>query len=201
MGANREDVIDILRTRAGLVGRMGEEAAASIAAIADDMVTALRAGGTLYSCGNGGSAAQSAHFAAELVGRFKMDRPALAAASLTENVPVITSVANDYDFGAIFERQVEALGRNGDCLLALSTSGRSENVVRACKRARAMGIKVFALTGESGGEVGDNSDVVIKVPSGDTPLIQEMHLVIIHVLCQLVESAVAAPHSLGRLKS
>ena len=199
MSISPEEVLRIIRTRAGLAGRMGDEAAEEIAAMAADMVATLRAQNTVYACGNGGSAAQSQHFAAELVGRFRHDRPALAALALTENGAAITSIANDYDFGAVFERQIEALGRRGDCLLALSTSGRSENVVRACARARSMGLKVFALTGERGGEVAAVSDRVIKVPSDDTALIQEMHLVIIHVLCQLVESSVSAPQA--RLES
>jgi len=148
----------------------------------------LRAGATVYACGNGGSATQAAHFAGELVGRFKNERRALPAFCLSDNPAIITAVANDYDYESVFSRQLDGLVRPGDCLLALTTSGNSENVVRACATARARGARVVALTGRGGGKAGENADVRVAVDSTETDRIQETHLMIIHLLCEFAEA-------------
>lgn len=153
----------------------------------------LREGGTVYACGNGGSASQAAHFVGELVGRFKRERAAFRAVSLAENAATLTAVANDYDFADVFSRQLDGIARRGDCLVALSTSGESENVFRACRAARAGGADVIALTGRDGGRVAAESRVAICVPDTDTPRIQEVHLLVIHLLCEAVENSLAEP--------
>jgi len=181
-------VTSMIALREGRV-RALETAAGDIARVAQEMVAGLRGGGVVYACGNGGSATQAQHFAAELVGRFRRDRGALPAFALVDNVGTLTSVSNDYDFADVFARQISGLARAGDCLLALSTSGNSENVRRACRAAREKKVRVFSLTGASGGTVAAESDVVIRVPDDDTARIQEVHIVIIHILCELVEAA------------
>jgi D-sedoheptulose 7-phosphate isomerase len=155
------------------------------------LLRTLRAGGTVWACGNGGSATQAQHLVAELVGRFRRERDALRAFCLSDNTATVTAVANDYDFADVFARQVRGLARSGDCLVALSTSGNSENVVRACTAARDSGVSVVAMTGAGGGRVAGESDVAIRVPAADTPRIQEAHLVVIHLLCEMVESAMS----------
>ncbi len=177
-----------LRARAGLIASVDAEAARRMAAIASGMIECLRAGGVVYACGNGGSATQAAHFAAELVGRFKKNRAALPAFALAENSAVVTSLSNDYSFDDVFAHQIAGLGRPGDCLVALSTSGTSRNVVRACRAAADKGLHVFALTGASGGEVARHSEVTVAVATSDTPHVQELHLAILHMLCRVIEA-------------
>ena len=159
----------------------------SVHSIAVGVADCLAAGGTVFACGNGGSATQATHFSAELVGRFKRDRTALRAFSLSDNPAAITALANDYDYNEIFAHQIQGLGSSGDCLLALSTSGNSQNVVRACRSARELGMRVFALTGSGGGEIGSGCDVAVRVPFDDTARVQEVHLMVIHLVCELVE--------------
>jgi len=178
-----------LERAASLTARV-EEAAGAIAAC-------LRGGGTVYACGNGGSASQAAHFVAELVGRFKRERWALRAVSLVDNSATLTSIANDYAFAEVFSRQLAGVIRPGDCLLALSTSGNSENVVRACSAARAAGATAIALTGEAGGRAAEACTLAIRVPDTDTPRVQEIHLLVIHLLCEIVEGALAGPGDTG----
>jgi len=148
---------------------------------------ALGAGGKLLIFGNGGSAADAQHAAAELVGRFARERRGLAAVALTSDSSIVTSVANDYGYDRIFARQIEALGRPGDVALGISTSGASANVVAALEAARRGGLKTIALTGRDGGAVGRQADIHINVPSESTPRIQEVHRTLLHVLCDLVE--------------
>jgi D-sedoheptulose 7-phosphate isomerase len=148
---------------------------------------AIRAGGKLLLFGNGGSASDAQHVAAELVGRFQHERPALAAIALTADTSVLTSVANDYDFGRVFVRQIEALGREGDVAFGISTSGRSQNVVFALNAARGRRLVTIALTGNDGGPVGAAADIHINVPSGSTARVQEVHRTLLHVICELVE--------------
>ena len=147
----------------------------------------LANGGTLFWCGNGGSAADSQHLAAELVGRFKKNRRALRSIALTTDTSVLTCVANDYSYDDIFARQVEALGRPGDVLIGISTSGNSENVLRAFKVAKQMGLKTIALLGKRGGYTKDLSDHALVIPSDSTARIQEAHILIGHILCELIE--------------
>jgi D-inositol-3-phosphate glycosyltransferase len=164
-----------------------------IAEAADVVAECFAAGGKMLVCGNGGSAAQAQHLAGELVGRFRLsERRALPVVALTADSTVVTAWANDAGYDDVFARQVEALGRTGDVLVALSTSGRSPNVLRALQAARRQGVRAIGLLGRDGGRAQPLVDVAITVPSQDTPRIQEMHLVAVHLLCELVESRVAA---------
>ncbi|RMG87115.1 MAG: SIS domain-containing protein [Bacteroidetes bacterium] len=157
---------------------------------AADMTTeCLRKDHKVLFCGNGGSAADAQHLAAELSGRFYLDRPPLFAEALHANTSFLTAVGNDFCFEDVFARAVEAKGRHGDLLFALSTSGNSENVFRAAQIARKKNMRVIGLTGESGGKLGGACDLLIRVPSEDTPRIQEIHILIGHIICELVEAA------------
>lgn len=151
----------------------------------------LREGGKLMLCGNGGSAADSQHIAAELVGRFQGERRALAAIALSTDTSALTAIANDYGYAGVFARQVEGLGRAGDCLVAISTSGGSPNVLQAVQRAQAIGIKTIGLAGKDGGALREACDLCIVVPSDVTARIQEAHILIGHTLCGLIERELA----------
>jgi phosphoheptose isomerase len=154
------------------------------------MTAALRAGNKVLSCGNGGSAGDAQHFSSELLNRFEMERPPLPAIALTTDSSTITAIANDYSYDDIFAKQIKALGKSGDVLLAISTSGNSANMVRAIDAAQDRGITVVALTGRNGGEMAAtllNVDIEIRVPSDRTARIQEVHLLIIHCLCDLID--------------
>ena len=153
------------------------------------IVAALRGGGKLLVCGNGGSAADAQHAAAELVGRFQRERAALAAIALTTDTSVLTSIANDYAFDKVFARQIEALGKAGDVVLGISTSGGSANVVAALAAARRLGLRTIALTGCDGGEVGRAAEIHVNVPSPSTARVQEVHRTLLHAICELVEDA------------
>jgi D-inositol-3-phosphate glycosyltransferase len=182
---NFDEAIDALEVSRRLLG-------GSVLAAAELVATSLGSGGKVLVCGNGGSAADSQHFAAELVGRFKREgRGALGAVSLSADGAVTTAWSNDRGFDAVFERQVEGLGRRGDVLVGISTSGRSRNVVRAFHAAGRMGMKRVALTGRDAGDLRDVSDVAIVVPSSDTQRIQEVHAVVLHALCELIDDAFA----------
>ncbi|MBK5967278.1 MULTISPECIES: D-sedoheptulose-7-phosphate isomerase [Thiorhodovibrio] len=162
-----------------------------IAALAERGIAALRAGGKILWMGNGGSAADAQHLAAELVGRFERERPGLAALALTTDTSVLTSVANDYGFESIFARQVEAIGRPGDLLVGLSTSGNSPNVLRAMEVAGGLGLTRIGLTGADGGALRAQSEQCLCVPSRRTARIQEAHLLIGHLLCDAIEAELA----------
>jgi D-sedoheptulose 7-phosphate isomerase len=150
----------------------------------------LRAGGKVLACGNGGSAADAQHLAAELVGRFREERRALPAIALTADTATLTALGNDYGFERIFSRQVEALARSGDVLLAISTSGNSPNVVRAAQAARALGCTVVALTGARGGELAGQTDLIVRAPSNTVARIQEVHSLCIHVICEALDALI-----------
>ena len=150
--------------------------------------TALERGRKILICGNGGSAADSQHMAAEFVGRFVKERQSLPALALTVDTSLLTAVGNDYGFDCVFSRQVEGLGQEGDVLIAISTSGNSANVVKAVKTAKEKGIYVIALTGENGGILAKESDLCLAVPSQVTARIQEMHIMIIHMICEIAEA-------------
>lgn len=156
---------------------------------ADAMALALGKGGRILFCGNGGSAADAQHFAAELSGRFLLERAPLDAETLHGNASYLTAVANDYGYAEVYARLLRARGRPGDLLFGISTSGKSANVVRAFEAARSVGMSTIGLTGAEGGALAGLSDVLIAVPSRLTPRIQEAHLLIGHVVCELVESA------------
>lgn len=156
---------------------------------ASAIVDSLRGGGTLLLFGNGGSAADAQHAAAELVGRFQQERRALAAVALTTDTSVLTSIGNDYAFDRVFARQIDALGRAGDVAFGISTSGRSPNVLAALAAARARRMRTVALTGRDGGEVGRAADIHVNVPADSTARVQEVHRTLLHVMCDLVERA------------
>ncbi|HLP92630.1 MAG TPA: D-sedoheptulose 7-phosphate isomerase [Saprospiraceae bacterium] len=151
------------------------------------MLRCFQNGGKILLCGNGGSAADAQHIAAELSGRFYTDRPPLFAEALHVNSSYVTAVANDYGYEHVFSRMVQAAGRNGDILMAFSTSGNSPNILKAIETGKAQGMKVVGLTGASGGKMSDVCDILLNVPSSDTPRIQEAHILIGHILCQWVE--------------
>ena len=153
----------------------------------DVIYNALKDGNKILICGNGGSAADSQHFAAEIVGRFKLERKGMPAIALTTDTSILTAIGNDYGFDRIFERQIEALGKEGDVLVGISTSGNSENVIKAVNKAKEMGIYTIGLLGKSGGKLKDIVDLALIVPSNDTARIQECHLTIYHVICEEVE--------------
>lgn len=155
------------------------------------IIASFNKGGKLLICGNGGSAADAQHIAAELVGRFKKERKALPAIALTANMSILTAIANDYGYEVTFKRQVEALAKKGDVLLAISTSGNAKNVLEAVKFANKIGVETVALTGGTGGELAKIAKFSIIAPSSDTPRIQESHMVIYHMLCELIENEYA----------
>ncbi|QWE22682.1 phosphoheptose isomerase [Polynucleobacter sp. AP-Jannik-300A-C4] len=154
------------------------------------MTDCLRAGGKVMACGNGGSAADAQHFAAELIGRFERERQELAAIALTTDTSILTAVGNDYSYDEIFSKQVRGLGKKSDILIGISTSGNSKNVVKAIEAAKKMGIKIIALTGNGGGKIAsllDADDIHLCAPSTRTARIQETHLVLLHALCDGVD--------------
>jgi len=161
--------------------------AGNLARAAAVITDALNRGGQVLSFGNGGSATDAQHLAAELVGRFLTERRALPAQALTADTAILTAIANDYGYDAVFARQVEAHGRPGDVAVGITTSGASTNVTRALVRARELGMTTVALTGKNGGETGRVVDVHLNVPSESTPRIQEVHRTILHVLCELID--------------
>ena len=154
------------------------------------IIASLRAGGKLLLFGNGGSAADAQHVAAEFVGRFQRERAAMAALALTTDTSVLTSIGNDYAFDRVFARQIEALGRKGDVAFGISTSGGSPNVVAALVAARALGLQTIALTGGDGGAAGRAAAIHVNVPSDATARVQEVHRTLLHVICDIVERAV-----------
>jgi D-sedoheptulose 7-phosphate isomerase len=167
--------------------RFAEQAATDIAMAAKITAIALHGGHKVLLCGNGGSAAEAQHIAAELVGRFKLERPAFAAIALTTNSSILTAIANDYSFDDVFARAVQGLGAPGDVLFAYSTSGNSPNVLKAIEAAKTLGISTIGFTGSSGGRMAALCDLCIKVPSDDTPTVQECHTAAGHTICRLVE--------------
>jgi len=181
----REYLLETSRTAARTADACAEEILGATAAI----VESLRTGGKILLCGNGGSAGDAQHLATEFVSTLTLDRrrDAIPAIALTTDSSILTAVANDFGFDGVFARQVEALGRGGDVLVGISTSGNSENVVRAFERARATGIRTIALTGESGGKLGALADIEINVPSSETSHVQEAHIAVGQLIAFLVE--------------
>lgn len=177
-----EESLEVKESVLGLAGIIKQ--------MSDTIVRAIKNGNKLLVFGNGGSAADAQHLVGELVGRFKMERGALPAIALTTNTSTITSIGNDYSFEDIFSRQVEGLARKGDVCIGISTSGNAGNVIKGIKKAKEIGAKTIALTGCAGGELAKICDISIVVPSHNTPRIQEAHITIIHIICELVEKAV-----------
>jgi len=159
--------------------------------IAELAIESLKKNGKVILFGNGGSAADSQHIAAELVGRFKKDRGAIAAVALTTNTSILTSLANDYGYEIVFAKQIEALGQKNDIAIGISTSGKAKNVAAGIKQAKKMGIKTVALTGGDGGDLAKLADVSLLVPSAITARIQEAHITIGHIICELIEQALS----------
>ncbi len=186
-GAMRDKIKDIFLENIHIKEELLRNNIPQIIDIADIIISALRKGGKLILFGNGGSASDSQHIAAELVGRFKKDRGALPAIALTVNTSVITSLANDYGYEIVFAKQIEALGKKEDVAVGISTSGKAKNVNYAIKLAKKMGLKTIALTGGDGGELAKIADVALIVPATVTARIQEAHILIAHVICELIE--------------
>lgn len=155
--------------------------------IAKLFVSSLRNGGKIIFMGNGGSAADAEHLAAELVGRFKKNRKAYAAISLSSNISIITAIGNDYGFEEVFSRQVEAIARPGDIIVVISTSGESQNVIKAVMRAKQLGLKTVGFLGKKGGKLKGLVDISLLIPTENTPRIQEMHILAGHIICEIVE--------------
>lgn len=158
-----------------------------ISAIANLVISSLRQGNKLILCGNGGSAADAQHVAAELINRYKIDRAPLPAIALTTDTSVLTSIANDYGYNAVFRKQIQALGKEGDILIVISTSGNSKNVLEAVDVAKKMGIKTVGLTGSNTSALSNSADISIRIPSTEVSRIQESHIMILHIICDIVE--------------
>jgi D-sedoheptulose 7-phosphate isomerase len=176
-----------LRQAARAAAAVERRNSAALSRVATDVVACLRAGGTVFTCGNGGSAADAQHFACELAGKYYLKRPGLACLALTTNTSSLTAIANDFGYDDVFARQLEGLGKPGDVLLAFSTSGRSASVLKAVRYARARGITTVAFTGSGGRAFARFCDHALVAPSLLTPRIQEGHLMLAHTLCELVE--------------
>lgn len=185
----RKKIIRLIKEDIGVKNELIKGQVASIEKLARMMLETVKRGKKVMIFGNGGSAADSIHIAAELVGRFRKERAAIPAIALTSNISMLTALGNDYGFEHIFERQIEALAQKGDMALGISTSGRSKNVIRAISKASKLKLKTAALTGKDGGRLSDIADIAIKVPSKNTPRIQEAHITIAHIICEIIENA------------
>ena len=189
----RDRVKDILLESIQVKEELLRSSITEILNIASLAIESIKKNGKIIVFGNGGSASDAQHIAAELVGRFKKDRTPIAAIALTTNTSVLTSLANDYGYEVVFARQVEALGQKNDLVIGISTSGKAKNVAAAIKQAKKMGIKTVALTGGDGGELAKLADTALVVPSPITARIQEAHITIGHIICELIEQAVCVP--------
>ncbi len=183
----KESVARSLKEGAELRLKMAEAISAEIAAAAEAIAEAFKAGGKLLLFGNGGSAADAQHIAAEFMNRFLIERPPLPAIALTTDSSVLTSIANDYAFDEVFSKQVKALGKKGDVALGITTSGSSGNVLKALRVAKKLGMITIALTGE-GGRAASLADIPLQIPSRSTPRIQEAHIAVGHILCDLTDT-------------
>jgi len=186
---NREKVISIIKSSVEVKQNLlaDEKLLKTIIDITDAWCNSLENGGRILFCGNGGSAADAQHIAAELSGRFYFDREPLDAEALHVNSSYLTAVANDYSYDEVYSRMVRAKGKKGDVLVGISTSGNSSNVIKAMEQAKKQGMLVVAMTGEKGGKMRECCDYLINVPSNDTPRIQECHIMVGHILCELTE--------------
>jgi D-sedoheptulose 7-phosphate isomerase len=188
-----EDIRRQLNAHVDVVQMVGETLSEPVAECAKMLIDALGSGHKILTMGNGGSAADAQHFAAEMVGRFLLERKALPAIALTTDTSILTAVGNDYGFDDVFSRQVEALANPGDVLIGISTSGNSPNVKNAIETGKSIGARTIGLLGRDGGEIGNLVDLNLTVPSPETPRVQEAHLIIIHILCDLVEKGLFCP--------
>jgi len=187
---NEDDIRRMVAESVALKQRFFDENAGLLLAVGRRMAESVAGGGRVLTFGNGGSAADAQHLAGELVGRYLRDRAALSAIALTTDPSVITAIANDMGYESVFRRQVEAHGRPGDVAVGISTSGRSANVVQALSAARERGLVTVALTGGGGGHLAGQVDYLIDVPTTSTPRIQEVHGMVVHLLCEIVEESV-----------
>ena len=185
----REEISKALRESIQVKEAVLAHQVSLIEEMAGMIITVYKNGGKVITFGNGGSAADAQHLAAELVGRFKLERKGLPALALSVNTSTLTSIGNDYGFEYIFSRQVEALANKGDVCIGISTSGRAKNVIAGIKRAKAVGARTIAFTGGDGGELARLAELSFVVPSSDTPRIQEVHITVIHLICEEVEKA------------
>ncbi len=185
----RDSIKEIILENIRIKEDIMRESIPQIIDVAEIMINCIKKNGKVILFGNGGSASDSQHIAAELVGRFKKDRLALPAIALTTNTSIITSLANDYGYEVIFAKQIEALARNSDVAIGISTSGKAKNVIMGIKQAKKMGIKTIALTGGSGGELAKAADIALIVNSTVTARIQEAHITIGHIICEIIEEA------------
>ena len=187
----------VLRDAGDSLKRLEVHCTRAVAAAAEAMISSLGSGGTVYFCGNGGSAADAQHLAAELAGRYFLDRPALAAVALTTNSSALTAIGNDFGFEQVYARQLRGVGTPGDVLVAITTSGRSGNVLAAIETAHELGMTVIGMTGLSGRRFAARCDHALVTPSDSTPRIQEGHIAMGHALCELVERALFPPRGRG----
>jgi D-sedoheptulose 7-phosphate isomerase len=189
---NEETVRKVAADSIALKQRFFAESSSLLVTVGRRMTEALQAGGRVLTFGNGGSAADAQHLAGEIVGRYLRDRPAASAIALTTDATVVTAVANDMGYEAVFRRQVEAHGRPGDVAFGISTSGKSASVIEALRVARERSLVTIGLTGGGGGRLPGLVDYLIDVPSDETPRIQEVHAMVVHILCQIVEEGLAS---------
>ena len=192
-----ENVIQQLAESATVKRDLAERDTGQIVEFFQRIIGCLRQGGKILFCGNGGSAADAQHLAAELVGRFGKGKPPLAAIALTTDTSVLTCLSNDYSFDDIFAKQVQALGKKGDVLVSISTSGKSENIVRAARCARELGLFTVALTGSGGGALAEVAELCLKVPSENSQRIQEAHITLGHIVLDLLEKKLASENPQG----
>ena len=186
-----QKIVDILKASVGVKEKLlaDENLVQAIKVITEKIIAAFNNGNKVLFCGNGGSAADAQHLAAEFSGRFYTDRNPLPSEALHCNTSYLTAVANDYGYEFVYSRLLKGMGREGDIIIGLSTSGNSGNILKAFEQARTMGITTIAFTGEGGGKMKDLTDILMNVPSNDTPRIQECHITVGHIICQLVEEA------------
>ncbi|MCD6098392.1 D-sedoheptulose 7-phosphate isomerase [bacterium] len=185
----KNEIENIIRESQAAIGKIPVD---KVQEAADEIFSALENGNKLLICGNGGSAADSQHFAAELVGRFEKEKQPLPAISLTTDTSILTAVANDYGYDNVFAKQVKALGEKGDILFAISTSGNSPNVLKAVELAKTIGMKSISLTGKDGGKIAGISDIDINIPVFSTARVQEAHITVIHIICKIIEDKMLA---------
>lgn len=184
----KENIKNMLEEGFELNNKLIENITDKIEEATNLIIDCLKNNNKILLCGNGGSAEMSSHIAAEFVGRYKKERKALPAIALTTDLAAITAISNDYGFEKIFERQIEGLGKEGDVLIALTTSGNSQNIINAVQKAKSMRIKTIGLLGKDGGKIKNTLDIEMIIPSDNTPRIQEAHLIILHIICELVEN-------------
>ena len=184
---NKDKITKIIDEISKNFSELSSNCADDIDAAAQSIVYSIQSGGKVMFCGNGGSAADSQHLAAELIGRYRNDRKALPGLALTTDTSSITAIANDYSYKKIFSRQIEGLGKENDILYAISTSGRSENIIEAINAAKKLNIRTIGITGSDGGDMSNICDILVKVPASMPDRIQEMHIVIGQIICDIVE--------------